>query len=113
MAWLIWWAKLAKQENAMQSWRDFDENENLREEFLDIYTRIDKTKAADTRKRLNSGDSNDPKGFFEQNNSKLKKTLTDQLGPAAHHYYPHPGKKHDKTKYGLTIAPENITLDLD
>lgn len=113
MAWLIWWAKRVKQENAMQSWRDFDENENLREEFLDIYSRIDKTKAADTRKRLNSGDSNDPKGFFEQNNSKLKKTLTDQLGPAAHHYYPHPGGKHGKTKYGLTITPEDITLDLD
>lgn len=112
LAWLAWWAKLAKRGHAMKSRLDFCDDRNLRDEFLAIYEMADETRAGQTRKILDTDNWEDLNKFFEQKKSRLNRELKEQLGPAAAHYLIESEGKRGKTRYGLKLAPDQIDLRL-
>lgn len=125
LAWLAWWAHLAKRGAAQQSWRELADIPALRDTFLDIYERILKGSAKrvsdaaqetldKTRARLMSDSKDthhaDCRAFFQENNAKLAKQLRAQLGPAAHHYLLQSSGKRPHTRHALSLAAAQIDI---
>lgn len=105
IAWFAWWAKLASERQGPQHWRSADA-----QSFLALYRRIvgphsDACENAEIR--LKDGME---KEFFEQNNSKLKRHLTEQLGPAATPYLLVTAGKRPNTRQALALMPDAIQL---
>ncbi|MBO7411188.1 MAG: TIGR02584 family CRISPR-associated protein [Ottowia sp.] len=122
LAWLAWWAQQVLQETPLRGWSELANTPELREAFLTIYERVLQGNAArlsDTaqetldknRARLASGDDADCRTFFQENNSKLEKTLKEQLGPIVRHYLLATSGARPHTKHGLTtLKPSQIKL---
>lgn len=133
LAWLIWWAERAKNNETTHAPRAKGDSSNLSaERFLQIYGHLDnpvgmpfapssdrqvvaeKTETFQSMKTtLASGIY---KSFFEQGISKLENALKEQLG----HYQAKrymiqrkKGEKHGQTIYSLGIDPEAICIDLE
>lgn len=119
LAWLAWWAHLAKRGTPQQSWRDLAATRELRETFLAIYARVLRGSAAretldKTRARLMSDGKDthhaDCRAFFQENNAKLKRAIARQLPIAAHHYLPQGSGKRPHTVHGLALTPSQIEI---
>ncbi|WP_374336280.1 CRISPR-associated ring nuclease Csm6 [Methyloversatilis sp.] len=105
LAWLAWWATLARAGRPMLHWRDADAKS-----YLEIYARVvgrDADALEQTAKRLHEGMEKD---FFEQNNAKLERALHDQLGPAAKPYLLDRSGKRPHTRRGLSLPATAITI---
>lgn len=104
-SWLLMWAKRKKKNNPPINWRELNTKD-----FLKIYGKIVGVHSAsyeNTQKRLNLGMERE---FFRQNNSKLKRVLEKNLGPAAKHYVLQAQGKRPYTKYELKLKPDEIFL---
>lgn len=118
LAWLAWWAQLTLENNPHQSWRDFERNQETRQAFLNLYACLVKHNSDAYEKTYTHlcGKSNASfvddscKTFFQENNSKLKRKLEEQLGPAAKHYFPEPIGKRPHTTHRLPLGPDQIEL---
>ncbi len=105
LAWFAWWAQLAQKQQGSQNWRSADARQ-----FLALYRCIvgPHSDAFDrAEERLKDGMT---KEFFEENNSKLKSRLKDQLGPVATPYLLVATGKRPNTRYALALEPRVIDL---
>lgn len=105
LAWMAWWATLAREGRPETAWRDADAGL-----FLDIYRAvigIDITDYENTAKLLGNGME---KEFFQTKNSKMERELKDALGPAATPYLLATTGKRPHTRRGLTLPQESIHI---
>lgn len=108
LAWFCMWAKRAKQEKSPISWRDL-----CPQNYLYLYAIVVGEKSASYENacsRLKDGMSRE---FFRESNSKLKRALEKQLGPAAKHYTLTALGNRPYTRYALTLKAEEIILEID
>lgn len=107
LAWFAWWAQNILENRGPQTWLDADP-----QQFLTLYQHIvtiDAVAFERTQERLRHGME---KQFFQENNSKLKKNLTAQLGLAATPYLLRTTGKRPQTRLGLALPAEAIQLTL-
>lgn len=105
LAWFAWWARQTLLHKGPQSWRSAEATE-----FLDLYRQvvgIDASSYENACKRLKDGME---KEFFEQNNSKLEKHLTAQLGLAADPYLLETHGQRGNVCRSLTLQAGQIDL---
>ncbi|MCL1824429.1 MAG: CRISPR-associated ring nuclease Csm6 [Betaproteobacteria bacterium] len=105
LAWLTWWAQQRLNERGPHSWRTANA-----QEYLALYRNIvgeDAEAYEKAARRLCEGME---KEFFEQNNSKLKRALKEQLGLAATPYLLTNSGKRPYTMCSLSLPVQAITL---
>ena len=108
LAWLTWWAMLAKQKRPETTCNDADF-----QLFLDIYRAIVSIDAVDYEKvaRLLNGRNKIMKQeFFQIKNSKMSHILKKALGPAATPYLLITTGKRRNTRRGLSLPPDCIHI---
>jgi len=81
LAWLAWWAMLAREERPETTWRDADTGL-----FLAVYRAVVGIDAVDYEKTADLLGNGMGKEFFQTKNAKLERILKDTLGPAAAPY---------------------------
>lgn len=105
LAWLAWWATLARQGRPETTWREADAKL-----FLDIYRTVVGIDAIDYEKTAELLGNGMEKEFFQTKNAKMERTLKDALGPAATPYLLATTGKRPHTRRGLTLSPESIHI---
>lgn len=105
LAWLAWWATLARQGRPETTWREADARL-----FLDIYRTVVGIDAIDYEKTAELLGNGMEKEFFQTKNAKLERVLKDTLGPAAAPYLLTTTGKRPHTRRGLTLPPERIRI---
>ena len=105
LAWLAWWAMLAREERPETTWRDADTGL-----FLAVYRAVVGIDAVDYEKTADLLGNGMEKEFFQTKNAKLERILKDTLGPAAAPYLLATTGKRPHTRRGLTLLPERIRI---
>ncbi|MBC6962359.1 MAG: TIGR02584 family CRISPR-associated protein, partial [Nitrosomonas sp.] len=108
LAWLTWWAMLAKQKRPETTCNDADF-----QLFLDIYRAIVSIDAVDYEKAarlLNGRNKIIKQEFFQIKNSKMSHVLKKALGPAATPYLLITTGKRRNTRRGLSLPPDCIHI---
>lgn len=105
LAWLTWWAMLAKRKQPETTWREADVKL-----FLDIYRFVIGIDAFNYEKTAELLSNGMEKEFFQTKNSKMERTLRNTLGLAATPYLLVTVGKRPHTRRGLSLSPDNITI---
>jgi len=105
LAWLAWWAMLAKQERPETTWREADAGL-----FLDIYRSVVGIDATDYEKTTELLSNGMEKEFFQTKNAKMERLLKDTLGLAATPYLLMTTGKRPYTRRGLSLTPDSINI---
>ena len=111
LAWLAWWALLAKRGAPWQTWR----NDGWYEEFLALYEKLvgrDAAALEALRERVSGGVESEKK-FYQESLSKLKIMLRRGLGEAGARPYLLTSQvdRGRSRQHGLRLQPEQITLE--
>ncbi|MDE2389236.1 MAG: TIGR02584 family CRISPR-associated protein, partial [Betaproteobacteria bacterium] len=105
LAWLAWWATLARQGRPEAAWRDADAGM-----FLDIYRSVVGVDAVKYEKEAELLGGGMDEKFFQTMNAKLGRVLKNALGPAAAPYLLITTGKRPHTRRGLTLLPDSIRI---
>jgi len=105
LAWLAWWATLARQGRSETAWREADAGL-----FLDIYRSVVGVDAIDYEKAAELLSHGMEKEFFQTKNAKMERVLKDALGPAATSYLLVTTGKRPHTRRGLSLPPDSISI---
>ena len=110
LAWFTWWAWLAQRQPGAHYLHWSEAKEKELGAFLAIYRTVVGRNAPEyvaASKRLAAGME---KEFFQENNSKLERSLKDALGPIAVPYLLRQLGERPHTRRGLDLDPASIHL---